>query len=75
MRVFRVEGFAGLFVTHSVGEATFLGTRVVVMSARPGRVVADLDVPFGPDRTPELRFDAAYVRLAAQVSEALREAS
>jgi NitT/TauT family transport system ATP-binding protein/taurine transport system ATP-binding protein len=38
-----------VFVTHSVEEAVLLGTRALVMSSRPGRVVLDLELPFGPD--------------------------
>ena len=45
-RLFVSEGFAGLFITHSISEAVFLSTRVLVMSARPGRIVAEFDVPF-----------------------------
>ena len=46
-RLFASEGFAGLFITHSISEAVFLSTRVLVMSARPGRIVAEFAVPFG----------------------------
>lgn len=67
------ERFAGLFVTHSVGEAVFLGSRVIVMSARPGRIVADIEVPFEHPRPPELRFDPTFTAVAAEVSAALRE--
>ena len=65
--------FSGLFVTHSVAEAIFLSGRVVVMSPRPGRIVADVPVPFGHPRSPELRFTAEFAELAARVSAALRE--
>ncbi|MCM3882766.1 ABC transporter ATP-binding protein [Frankia sp. R82] len=67
------ERFAGLFVTHSVVEAVWLGTRVVVLSARPGRVVAQVDVPFSYPRPADLRFDAAFGDLARTVSAALAE--
>ena len=60
-----------LFITHSVSEAVFLSDRVLVMSARPGRIVADIEVPFDRPRRPELRFDPEFGRLAAQVSTAL----
>jgi NitT/TauT family transport system ATP-binding protein len=69
------EGFAGVFVTHSVVEATFLASRVVVMSSRPGRIVAEVPVPFGYPRSPELRFDPRFAELAGQVSAHLRGAS
>jgi NitT/TauT family transport system ATP-binding protein len=74
LRLFVGQRFAGLFITHSVGEAVFLSTRVLVMSARPGRIVADVPVPFDYPRPPELRFDPAFAALAGEVSAALREA-
>ena len=52
LRLFQHEGFASLFITHSIYEAVFLSTRVLVMSARPGRIVGDFDVPFPYPRTP-----------------------
>lgn len=73
-RLFRSEGFAGLFITHSISEAVFLSTRVLVMSARPGRIVAEFDVPFEYPRNPDLRFDPAFAELAGEVSHALRGA-
>jgi NitT/TauT family transport system ATP-binding protein len=60
-----------LFITHSVSEAVFLSDRVLVMSARPGRIVAEIEVPFDRPRRPELRFDPEFGRLAAHVSAAL----
>jgi NitT/TauT family transport system ATP-binding protein len=72
LRLFRERGFAGLFVTHSIFEAVYLSSRVLVMSARPGRIVAEVDVPFDYPRAPELRFDPAMAEVSGQVSTALR---
>ena len=71
-QLFQREGFAGLFITHSIGEAVFMSTRVLVMSARPGRIVAEFDVPFEYPRPPELRFDPEFAQLSGEVSHALR---
>ena len=72
--LFQRKGFAGLFITHSISEAVFLSTRILVMSARPGRIVGDLHVPFDYPRSPELRFDPAFAALSGEVSHALRGA-
>ncbi len=71
--LFERERFAGLFVTHSVSEATFLASRVLVMSRRPGKILAEIAVPFGYPRAPELRFDANFAAIAGAVSRRLRE--
>ena len=71
-QLFQREGFAGLFITHSIGEAVFMSTRVLVMSARPGRIVAEFDVPFDYPRSPDLRFDPEFAQLSGEVSHALR---
>jgi NitT/TauT family transport system ATP-binding protein len=70
--LFQAEGFAALFITHSIGEAVFMSTRVAVMSARPGRLVAEFDVPFAYPRPPELRFDPRFAALSGEISRALR---
>jgi NitT/TauT family transport system ATP-binding protein len=72
--LFQAEGFAGLFITHSISEAVFLSTRVLVMSARPGRIVAEFDVPFEYPRSPDLRFQPEFARLSGELSHALRGA-
>jgi NitT/TauT family transport system ATP-binding protein len=74
LNLFRHEQFAGLFITHSISEAVFLSTRVLVMSARPGRIVASYDIPFTYPRVPELRFDAHFAEISGQISQELRGA-
>ena len=73
--LFSSTGFAGLFVTHSVNEAVFLSTRVVVLSGRPGRPLASFEVPFDYPRQPELRYSEGFGHLAGAVSARLREGS
>ena len=72
--LFQSEGFAGLFITHSISEAVFLSTRVLVMSSRPGRLVAEFEIPFPYPRHPDLRFDPEFARISGEVSHALRGA-
>ena len=72
LQLFLTQRFTALFVTHSVSEAVFISTRVVVMSNRPGRVLGDFPVPFQYPRPPRLRFDQEFARLAGSVSACLR---
>ena len=71
-QLFLQEGFAGLFITHSITEAVFMSTKVLVMSARPGKIVASFDIPFDYPRKPDLRFDAEFARISGEVSKELR---
>jgi len=75
VRIWREGGWTGIFVTHNVAEAVFLSQRVLVMSARPGRLIADLRIPFDYPREPGLRADPAFARLCADLSQQLREVS
>ena len=61
-----------LFVTHDIDEAIFLGTRVIVFTARPGRIKADLRLP-NIERTGNFRTSKSYLELRVQVWELLRE--
>lgn len=54
-----------IFITHSISEAVFLSDRVIVMSARPGRIIADLLISLGSERT-------ASVRLRPEFSEYIK---
>jgi NitT/TauT family transport system ATP-binding protein len=74
LRLFALQGFAGLFVTHSIPEAVYLAGRVMVMSGRPGRILGEVVVPFGYPRAPDLRFTPEFGEVAGQVSKLLREA-
>jgi len=73
LRLFTEQRFAGLFVTHSVSEAVYLSTKVVVMSGRPGSIVARFDVPFPMPRDPDIRFTPEFAELVGDVSHALRK--
>jgi NitT/TauT family transport system ATP-binding protein len=70
--LFQASPFTALFVTHSVTEATFLATRVLVMSERPGRILADIPVPFPYPRNPDLRYDPAFAQVTGTIGAALR---
>jgi NitT/TauT family transport system ATP-binding protein len=73
LALFADRGFAALFITHSVAEAVFLSTRVVVMSPRPGRILGDVSVPFGYPRQPDLRYTEEFSKVAGEVSDLLRD--
>ncbi len=72
LEIFADRRFAGLFITHSIGEAVYMSTRVAVMSPRPGTIIAEFDVPFGFPRAEDLRYDLEFARLSGEVSRALR---
>jgi len=62
---------AVVFVTHSIPEAVFLSDRVVVMSPRPGRITAVVEVPDVP-RNEDFREDERFYAAVTEVREALR---
>jgi NitT/TauT family transport system ATP-binding protein len=63
-----------VFVTHNIAEAVFLSKRVLVMSPRPGRIVAEVPIPFDFPRDPALRARAEFAKLTGEVSRHLRGA-
>lgn len=74
LRLFQHEQFAGLFITHSIQEAVYLSTRVIVMSARPGRIIGDYEVPFPMPREPHLRFTPEFAEICGRISADLKDA-
>jgi len=68
------SGMTVVFVTHSIYEAVFLSDRVVVMGARPGRIVATVDVDGPRERNDAFRVSGEFVARCAQLSAALRDA-
>jgi len=73
MSIWRRTGTTIVFVTHSIPEAVFLSTRVVVMSARPGRIAQVVDIDLPAERSVETRESERYFRLVTRVREALRQ--
>ncbi len=63
------------FVTHSVYESVYLSTRIVVMAARPGRIVEEISIDPNLPRNPDLRVSAAYMELCRRASRALAGAA
>ena len=71
LALWRDHGLTVIFVTHSVFESVYLSSRVVVMAARPGRVVHDIALPGGYPRTAAYRLTSDYTEACRQVSLAL----
>jgi NitT/TauT family transport system ATP-binding protein len=61
-----------IFVTHSINEAVFLSTRVIVMSARPGRIINDIKIDLPHPRNNDTRESVRFFELETEVREALR---
>ncbi len=62
-----------VFVTHSIAEAVYLSTKIVIMSPRPGRIVKVIESPLPPERDLSIRDTPAFLQLAQEVREALVE--
>ena len=75
IEIFLARNFAGVFVTHSIGEAVFMSSRVHVMTSRPGRLLEPIEVPFAYPRLPEIRFTPEFAAICGRVARALREAT
>ncbi len=72
LRIWQQTGTTIVFVTHSIPEAVFLSTQVVVMSARPGRIVDRIDIDLARPRDDLTREQAPYFAAVTRVRESLR---
>ena len=74
LTIWRQTGKTILFITHSVEEAVFLGSRVLVMSPRPGQIVLDIESDVSPEGVPvsELRSQPEFIKLRDQVRDAIQ---
>jgi NitT/TauT family transport system ATP-binding protein len=61
-----------VFVTHSIPEAVFLSTKIVVMSPRPGRIIDVIETDFAKDRTLDIRETPEFLKIAHRVREGLK---
>jgi NitT/TauT family transport system ATP-binding protein len=71
LRIWQASGSTIVFVTHSIAEAVFLSTRVVVMSPRPGRISKLIPIDLPQPRTSATREEPRFFELATEVREAL----
>jgi NitT/TauT family transport system ATP-binding protein len=72
MHLWQGAAKTALFVTHDIEEALYLADRVIVMSSRPGRVIADITVPFGRPRDEEIRSDPRFGELKQEIWHMLK---
>jgi NitT/TauT family transport system ATP-binding protein len=72
LRIWQASGSTVIFVTHSISEAVFLSTRVVVMSPRPGRITGIVDVDLPQPRTARTREEPRFAELVRDVRRTLR---
>ena len=74
LTIWRATGKTILFITHSVEEAVFLGSRVLVMSPRPGQIVLDVESDVSPEGVPvsDLRSQPEFIKLRDQVRDAIQ---
>ena len=70
--IWEAERTTVLFVTHDIDEAVFMGSRVMVMSARPGRIKLDHVVPLAHPRHYSVKTTPAFTALKAELTEAVR---
>ncbi|WP_302175131.1 ABC transporter ATP-binding protein [uncultured Hydrogenophaga sp.] len=73
--VHRLEKATIVFVTHDVEEAIYLGSRVVLMAPRPGRIDTVYDVPFGNQRDQDLKHTPEFLQLKREILARIRETS
>ena len=74
LALWQAQQFTTIFVTHSVYESVYLSNRIIVMAARPGRIIADIAVDEPYPRADAFRNTPRYAELCVKVSQALQKA-
>ena len=74
LALWQAQQFTTIFVTHSVYESVYLSNRIIVMAARPGRIIADIAVDEPYPRVDAFRNTPRYAELCVKVSQALQKA-
>lgn len=74
LALWQAQQFTTIFVTHSVYESVYLSNRIIVMAARPGRIIADIAISEPYPRTDSFRNTSRYSELCVKVSQALQKA-
>ena len=69
LTVWQRTGTTIVMVTHDVEEAVYLSQRIYVMAARPGRIAAEIPIPFGPSRGPAIKRDPRFLDLRDELSD------
>jgi len=72
LKIRQRDPFTAFFVTHSVAEAVFLSTRIVVLTRNPGTISETVDVPCPYPRTADFRESSEYLEILSKTSKALR---
>ena len=75
LQFYTIKKFTSLFVTHSVVEALFLSSRVIVFSGRPGKIKGEFEVPFKYPRDTKIRYSSEFAELSGEVGKILEDSS
>ena len=75
LQLYTSKKFTSLFVTHSVEEALFLSSRVIVFSGRPGKIKGEFEVPFKYTRDTKIRYSSEFAELSGEVGKILEDSS
>ncbi len=75
LKIWAEAGKTVVFITHQINEAVYLADRVIVMSARPGRVKGVFDIPFGRPRSLSLKRDPSFLQIEDRIWQIIEERS
>ena len=73
LKIWRTTEASVLLITHSIPEAVYLSDRVLVLSARPGRLVGSVDIPFSRPRDPDIKTSIEFLKKTNEVRASLSQ--